>query len=340
MGLTVKVSSSVSALDTEVWQRLVTSAHAPAFYDIAYLRSYERNPVGSFAAARYLTVYSDSELVAVLPCYLQPIGDPLGVFGGDPIPVPNPALLGHVWYCYDTQIPQLPAADPGLAEQIRLAVLDQLARLRAADGAAIAGLVNVAESDPIIELASRNGWFVKHIETRWQLPLTGLGGFDGYLAGLERKPRQNLARHLRRAQDAGTEVRAVAPCRELLAEVCSLCRLTAAKFGNEDFYAEDRFVDFVLGLGDRALVFRVDGPDELLAGAVALVDARRLHMWAVGLREMTVDGFSPHYVMWAAEIAEAFARGLSVVEGGRRNDQFKLRHGMRPLRLYACVTDR
>lgn len=337
MGLTVTVNSSVSALDTAAWQQLVTTVHAPAFYDVAYLQSYERHPVGSFSAARYLTVHRDGDLVAVLPCYLQPTGDPLGILDGDPLPPPNPALLGHVWYCYDTRIPQL-VAEPGLVEAIGLAVLDELARLRVEDRAAIAGLVNVAETDPIIALATRRGWFVKPMDTRWQLPLGGLGGFDDYLAGLDRKPRQNLARHLRRAQDANAQVSVVAPDRGLLAEVCTLCRLTAAKFGNEDFYAEERFADFVLGLGERALMFRVDGPHGLLAASVALVDARRLHMWALGLREMTVDGFSPHYVLWAAEIAEAFARGLAMVEGGRRNDPFKLRHGMRPLRLYACVT--
>lgn len=340
MGLTVTVSPAISALDTAAWQRLVTAAQAPAFYDVAYLRSYERNPIGSFSAARYLTVYSDGEPVAVLPCYLQPSGDPLGVFDGDPLPAPNPALLGHVWYCYDTQIPRSPLAGPELAEQIGLVVLDELARLRAGDGAAIAGLVNVAETDPIIELARRKGWFVKHMDTRWRLPLTGLSHFGDYLARLERKPRQNLARHLRRAQDAGAQVRVATPDRELLTEVGALCRLTAAKFGNEDFYAQEQFADFVLELGERALVFREDGPGGLLAAAVAIVDAQRLHMWAVGLRTMTVDGFSPHYVMWAAEIAEAFARGLPVVEGGRRNDPFKRRHGMLPLHLYACVTDR
>ncbi|RSM51509.1 hypothetical protein DMB66_41870 [Actinoplanes sp. ATCC 53533] len=335
--VTVEVAHTIGSVNVDDWQRVVAGARAPLFYGLDYLRSYERYPVGPVDAVRYLTVYRSGEPVAVFPCYLQRAFDPLGVFPAE-LPTAGRALLGHVWYCYDTRIPML-ADRPERAEDIGRAVLDRLARLRSDEGAVLAGLVNVDGRDPVLAVARRHGWTVVPVDTRHQLPLAGLGSFAGYLASLNRKARHNLARNLRRCADAGAVVSVAAPDRAGLDEVCEVCRLTAAKFGNEEFYSPNRFPDFVLGLGRQALVVRIDGPRELLGAAVLLVDDDRLHMWVAGFRYATVDGFSPHYVLWSTSIRIALERGLALVEGGRRNGDFKMRYGMRPVPLFACVSE-
>lgn len=336
--LSVDVASTIEAVDPAEWNGVVRAAGAPVFYEHAYLSAYEHHPLGRLDGARFLVARQAGEAVAVLPCFLQPVGDPLGVFAGTPVAGrTDPALLGHVWYCYDTRVPAVPL-HPQRATAVHDALLDELGRLRAATGAAAAGLVNVAHDDPILATAGRRGWSVLDTDTRYQLPLAGFGDIDDYLMSLPRAPRQNMRRHVRRATEAGVTASLVAPDPGTLAEVCALCRKTAAKFGNGDFYAEEEFIGFVMGLGERALLARVDQGGTLLAGAVALVDERRFHMWVVGFAEATVDGFSPHYVLWSMEIAEAIRRGKQVVEGGRRNGPFKERHGMVPVPLRACLT--
>jgi predicted N-acyltransferase len=327
----VVVARRVEDVNAADWSRVVSESAAPVFYRLAYLRSYESNPIGSYAGAFYLTAYLGDRPVAVLPVFLQPRPDPLNLLppgaGG------APGLLGHVWYCYDTRIPTV-LADPRAMYE---AVLDRLEALRAELSAGVCGLVNVAADDPLLAAAGQRGWHTAEADARYRIPVAEFTDFADYLATLHRGPRQNLGRHLRRAADAGATASVATPDPDTLAEVCELCRHTAAKFGNAGFYAPDTFVPFVRGLGDSALVVRVDGATGLLAAAVALVDDTRLHMWVAGFRRATVDGFSPHYVLWAAEIREAIARRLRVVEAGRRNDEFKQRHGATRTGLHLCL---
>jgi predicted N-acyltransferase len=330
--LHVAVAHRVDDIDAADWSRVVAQSAAPVFYGLDYLRSYEAYPVGSFAGACYLSAYLGKQPVAVLPVYRQPRPDPLKLLPAGA--ADQPALIGHVWYCYDTRIPTV-LADPAAAHA---ALLDRLEGLRDEFDVPLTGLVNVDASDRLLTFARRRGWHVAEADARYQIPVAGYDGLSDYLASLSRGPRQNLARHLRRADDAGATASIVRPDPDSLVEVCELCRHTAAKFGNADFYSPQTFVPFVLGLGEHALVVRVDGPAGLLAAAVALVDDARFHMWVAGFRYATVDGFSPHYVLWATEIREAIARRLRVVEAGRRNDEFKQRHGATRLPLSICLS--
>lgn len=330
----VTVAHRVDDINSADWTHVVKQSAAPVFYTLDYLRSYEAYPVGSFDGGWFLTAYRGRQPVAVLPVFRQPRPDPLGLL--PPGAADHPGLLGHVWYCYDTRIPTT-EADPA---DVYNAVLDRLVRLRDDIGVPLTGLVNVDASDPVLALGRDRGWYVAEADSRFQIRVDGFGDFADYLAGLGRKPRQNLARHLRRAQDAGTTVAVVRPDADNLVEVCELCRLTASKFGNADFYKPETFVPFVLGLGEHAVVVRVDGPSGMLAGAVSLVDESRFHMWVAGFRHATIDGFSPHYLLWATEVREAIERRLPLVEAGRRNDDFKYRHGATRVPLAVCVAQR
>jgi predicted N-acyltransferase len=332
--LHVDVAHRVDDINAADWSRVVAQSTAPVFYGLDYLRSYEAYPVGSFAGACFLTAYLGRQPVAVLPVFRQPRPDPLGLL--PPGAADHPALLGHVWYCYDTRIPMI-WAEPA---DVHAVMLNRLEELRDELGLPLTGLVNVDASDRVLAHARDRGWYVAEADSRYQIRVDGFSDLPDYLAGLSRKPRQNLARHLRRADDAGARVSIVRPDPDILVEVCELCRHTASKFGNADFYQPETFVPFVLGLGDHAVVVRVDSPAGLLAGTVSLVDEARFHMWVAGFRYATIDGFSPHYIVWAAQIREAIERRLPLVEAGRRNDDFKRRHGATRVPLAVCVAQR
>ncbi|MGW7611473.1 GNAT family N-acetyltransferase [Streptomyces sp. NPDC054766] len=340
--VTVTVTDSVDDVDTVQWEQVAAASSAPVHYTPAYLRAYQESPLSPFLAARYLTVADTGRTLAVLPCYLQKQGDPYGFLRGVGIDeADGPALLGHNWYCYDTRVP---VRATGPAQQVRVlgAVLDALRELADADGARTAGLVSVPEGDPVLDVARNKGWRVEPIVTRFQLPLHGPAGdafdsYDSYLATLGSRTRRTIRQYLRRAADAGVTTAVEAPRPDFLRTVGDLTRRTAAKYGSAGMYPETAFTDFVMALGDSARVVRVDRGDRTLAAAVVLLDDERLHMWAGGTSHATLDGFSPNYLLWATEIRTAIEWRKRWVEGGRSNQPMKTRHGMMPLRLFACI---
>ncbi|WP_328744030.1 GNAT family N-acetyltransferase [Streptomyces sp. NBC_00285] len=333
----VQFVESIDDLDTEQWQQVAASAGAPVHYSPAYLRAYQDSPLSPYAAVRYLTAVDAGRIVAVLPCYLDKQGDPYGFLRTVGIPeADGTALLGHNWYCYDTCVPVL-ATNTDHRDRVLAAMLDALVELGARDNARATGLVNVAEGDPLLGAARRMGWRVAPIVTRFQLPLQGLATYDDYLVTLGPKTRRTIRQYLRRAADAGVTTSVEAPRPDFLRTVCDLTRRTAAKYGSADMYPENAFIDFVMALGDRARVVRVDARERTLAAAVVLLDDLRLHMWVGGTSDATVHSFSPNYLLWATEIRTAIEAGKQWVEGGRSNRPMKERHGMKPLPLYACV---
>jgi predicted N-acyltransferase len=336
--LQVTVADSADDIDTARWDQVVGAAGAPVHYTPTYLRAYEANPLSPFVSARYLTVVDSGRTVAVLPCYLHKQGDPYGFLRGVGIPeTDGPALIGHNWYCYDTRIPVL-ARDAEYRDRVLAAMLDALVELGTSDGAQTTGLVSVAEGDPLLDLARRKGWRVAPIVTRFQLPLHDVPTYDAYLAALGSRTRRTVRQYLRRAADAGATTSVEAPRPDFLGTVCDLVRRTAARHNSADMYPERAFSDFVMALGDRARVVRVDLENQTLAAAVVLLDGQRLHMWVGGTSHATIHSFSPNYLLWAAEIRLAIDLRKQWVEGGRSNQPMKERHGMTPLPLYACVT--
>ena len=335
--LRVSIAKSIDDVDQAAWDRVVTASGAPVHYSLTYLRAFEKSPMTSVPAFQYLSVRDAGEVVAVLPCYLQESGDPLGTLRDAGIPaVADPALLAPTWYCYDGRIPLLPM-DRDRADGVREAVLDTVAELRAGLDAGVAGLINVAEDDPLLDVARRRGWDVRPLITRYQLPTTELSTFDAYLATMSNRTAQTLRRQFRRAADAGIVVEVGVPRPDLLPAVADLCRHTASKFGSADFYPRQAFVDFVIGLGDRARLITVALAGELLAAAVGLLDDERFHMWIAGVGVDTVGPVWPNYLLWCTDIRTGIEMGKQLIEGGRSNKVFKERHGMRELQMYSCL---
>ncbi|MFC5906275.1 GNAT family N-acetyltransferase [Streptacidiphilus monticola] len=340
-GLDVVVAESVAELDLDAWSSVVEAAAAPVQYTASYLRAYEAAPLSTFTTARYLRVVDGDRTLAVLPLYLQERPDPYDALRGAGLPIGSGrALLGHNWYCYDTQVPLLPevGARPALRDRVLRTALCAATELGEDLGAPVTGLVNVAQNDPLLDVARRSGWQTAPIVDRFQLPLAGLTSHDDYLATLGPRTRRTVRQYLRRAADAGVTTSVTPPTPATLRTVCALSRRTAAKYGSAGMYPEEAFVDFVMRLREHALVVRVDLGPQTLAAAVVLLDAQRLHMWVGGTSHATVHSFSPNYLLWATEIGTAIELGKAWVEGGRANRPMKERHGMRALPLFACLT--
>ena len=74
----------------------------------------------------YLVARAGGDPVAVLPVALHPTADPLGgLRGAHPGIEQGPALLSHVWHCYDTRI--VGATDQPVVDAL-LGTLRELAR--------------------------------------------------------------------------------------------------------------------------------------------------------------------------------------------------------------------
>lgn len=374
----VDVADRVSDIDPDEWDSVITAAGAPIFYSHAYLRAYERDPLSDVEGHAYLVVRprgtgsSSARPVAVLPLYLQPRPDPLGCLGAAyPSLNGDPALLSHVWHCYDTHLPTaLHPADPppppaeatdqadqagpaedtqdsqgaqgGWGEQATVAglvssVLDAMRRVSRRLGVAHCGLVNIARGSATSRALHAAGLPLRHIMDRFVVDLRGVATFQDYLARLPRPPRANLARNARRAAEAGVVTTVLPPEQANLDEVAALCERTAARFGNAGFYPAQTFSGFVTGLGEAAHVLEIRQHGRLVAAGVCLVDSQRFHTWTCGV-DYDVDGnFSPYGVLFTEAVSLAIRLRLPVLEGGRSNAVFKQRHGLAVRHLDACL---
>lgn len=332
--LTVEVTDDVDDIDPAEWDGVVDRAGAPVFYSHAFVSAYHHAPLASIEGYAYLIVRRrrDGAAVAVVPAYLQHRPDPIGCLTAAYPDVDGPALLSHVWHCYDGRLPTTVEH-----ECLIPVVVDTLRSTARRFGARWCGLVNVERDGITGKAMQAAGLPLRHLVDRFTMQLSGLHDFDDYLARLSHDTRHTLRRHLRRASDAAviTEVLTVREAR--LDEVAELSARTAARFGNVQFYRQDTFGTFVRSLGDGARVIEVRQRGRLVAAAVCLLDAQRFHAWTGGV-DYEVDGkFSPYRVMHAALVSLALRLRAPILEGGRSNADFKRRHGMNPRPLDAMV---
>ena len=253
--LTVTIYDDPADLAGIGWDEVVAATGAPVFYETAYLTAYHQFPLGQLERFGYLVINeSSAELpVAVLPVALHAQADPLGRLRGiQPGIEREPALLSHVWHCYDTQVVGQPDRPEVVAAL--MAALRDLAR---SWGVHWIGLINVERGTATATALTAAGLTARHMMDRFSADLTGLTGLDGYLSRLGVRPRANLTRCARRAAESGITTTAAPAAETDLEEVAELCERTAARFGNAGFYPASAFAGFVTGLGQRAHVLAI-----------------------------------------------------------------------------------
>ena len=336
--LLVERYDRLTEVDAREWDGVVARSRAPVFYRTAFLDAYERSGLGGAKASVYLVLRDrgTGEAEAVLPLYLLPEADPLGLVPAEGVPAPAgpraPALLSHCWHCYDTQLPGAAAAGAALD-----AVDEQLRCLARELGAELFGFVDVGASNPLGAALAARGYRQSHIQTRYQLRLDGFAGMQAYLASLSRNARKTLLRDQRRAAGQGVRAVHLEPVEPWLGAAVELCRRSAAKFGNQHYYPAAGLAEFLRLARPFTSLIGIERDGVLIAVSISLVDGDRFHTWAGGADYESVEGFSPNWVLVHEEIAEAIDRGAALLEGGRGNGSFKLRLGMTPEPVHAYL---
>lgn len=325
------VAGSLDSIEPRQWDALVRAADAPVFSSYPFLASQESAPLSSPSQAVYLLGHDHSgELVAALPLYLQQTRDP---FSTDPDAGSVRALLGHVWHCYDTVLLSRDPVDESLVKQF----WTELERLAATFEAELWGLVNVALDGPLAAHLGSIGVSVEETVPRYRLPLAeGPRSLDGHLATIGRASRRTLRQYWRRAERAGVSV-TIREGREVIDDaVLDLCLATANKHA-PGYYPPGRLAALIERLGPNCRIIRVELGGELLAASVCMLDHSRMHAWAGGCLYPPELNWSPQYVLFAAELQAGIDSGRSVLECGRRNDEFKTRYGLSAQRLGRAV---
>ncbi|MFY1636205.1 GNAT family N-acetyltransferase [Solwaraspora sp. WMMB335] len=316
------------------WDEVAGDGDTPIFYQDGYLSAYHDAPLAPLEQLGYLVAREPAgRPLAVLPVALHRFADPIGGLRRlHPGIERDPALLSHVWHCYDTRL--LGAA--GRADVVT-ELLDTLRRLARSWRARWYGLVNVEHESATAIALTAAGLTGGHLVDRFTTDLTGLTSFDDYLARLAPRPRANLRRNERRAADSGFVCAVDPPTAVDLTEIADLCDRTAARFGNAGFYPAQTFTRFVTALGSAAHVLRIRQGGRLVAAGVCLTDQQRFHTWTCGV-DYHVDGnASPYAALFAESVRLAIRLGRPILEGGRSNDVFKRRHGLTARRLDAYV---
>jgi predicted N-acyltransferase len=334
--MTIEVIPTIAAIPGRTWDAFMERCGAPVFYRHAYLSAYEASPLHQVDGYAYVVDYDDGELALALPVFVQQSIDPLGVLA-EPFPDvrrQTGGILTHVWHCYDTWLPA--RSFDGTLE----AALDALAALAAEANAAWYGFVNVDGGGELAARLSALGMAQAEIDERFILDLSAFDDLDEYIGHLKPRDRSKLRRYCRRAAEVGLTVTALEGGDADLDGILALVRKTAARHQNASFYPEGAFQQFVrlLGGASRVLELRVGG--RLLAAGVCLVDSRRFHTWTCGIDYEQATPFSPYYLLFLEAVRAAIAEGTPMLEGGRRNAAFKVRHGLqrRPLLAFLVPT--
>ncbi|MFC6086182.1 GNAT family N-acetyltransferase [Sphaerisporangium aureirubrum] len=296
------------------------------------MRAYERFPLTDVESFSYFVVRDQGRAVAVLPVSLLRGLDPLRQLRTCyPLSGEERGLLSHVWHCYDAWV-------PGASRPEHVAAVTGAMRELAAElGAAWYGFVNVPSGSWLGETLMAEGFPARHIEDRYQVDLRGMSHADEFVAGASPRGRKNYRRNGRRAADAGVSIRVAPPSETDLAEITQLCATTADRHGTGSYYPAELFTGFVTALGDAACVIEVREGQRLVGVAVSLRERTRFHAWACGVDYEVGGNYSPYPLLYTTSVAQALAEGRDTLEGGRGNHAFKLRHGLTPLALDACL---
>ncbi|MGC9665980.1 GNAT family N-acetyltransferase [Planosporangium sp. 12N6] len=328
MPLTIRVVHTAADLPATV-DRLAPSL----YYTRQFLRAYERHPVQHVVDRRYLLVEDAGVPVGFAPCYVQ--GDPLDCLDLGP---DGRALVSHLWHCPDGRLVGTSSRVATLLAATMREVADDLGLARAA-------FVNVEVGSPSARTLEAAGHPGVAIDTRYRLDLTGVSTEDGYLARLKIGPRHEYRRQLNRAVEAGVKmtIRPAEP--DEPADKLRLLERSAARLGSPGYYDARRIVGLLGELAGPARINEIWLGDDLLAIGILFVDAQpgaepRLHAWAAGYERERRLPFSPYYLLHACAVRYALELGLPTIEGGRRNDEFKMRYGMTPTPLGAHVVNR
>jgi CelD/BcsL family acetyltransferase involved in cellulose biosynthesis len=308
---------------------VVAAAGANVNYSLEFMRAYERFPIQPVHGCHYIELLTETgEVVAFVPCFVQ--GDPLGAIGLAP---GDHALLSQVWHCSDTR---LVAADP--SPELAGEVLDAMCDVARSAGLRRTGFINVAADSPTAAALEGAGLPGIHLDTRYWLDLAGHGSEEAVLASIKSADRREYRRHWRRATEAGVKILTRRAASGEDVDKLRLLEDTMVRIGSPGYYDAVKLAAF-LAETPHAWIIEISLDEALLAFAILFVDDTRLHAWALGYDRDRPLRFSPYYLMWGSFMRLGYELGLPRLEAGRRNGEFKTRHGLVPQELNAYIVD-
>ncbi len=329
----ISVYDSIDQIDRDAWSAVVTGANAPAFYDYAFVRAYERVPLQLTGSFLYLA-FGDPPF-AVLPAYLQSTDDPLGQVSGLGLPDREPGdgiLMTHVAHCYDTLIPALPDR---LTRQFAGQVCATLSDLARQAGVKWFAFLNVDGTGATAACLTAAGLMKFPMDTRFHKELSAYPGVEDYVADIpSSKARRNFRASLHQARRAGMTVSVLDPASHAAGAV-AMCQRTTARHGTTAYYP-DQFGEFVALAGDVVNITEVRIGGRLASATISLYDPTRFHLWAGGVdHEVTERIDSSFPLMLSPAIEETIRGNRPVLEAGRGNSGTKLKFRFEPVPLFA-----
>lgn len=339
MPIEVRVYERFDEIDAQEWDSFVESAGAPAFYSSAFLSAYERSPLQAARATFYIVVREPTgkQLLAVLPAYLQTIDDPAGDVSSivaAPATGSGLILLTHVVHCYDSYLPAVE-----LNSVIVGKIVTVLADLAAQTGADCFGFLHVDAASPLPELLREAGLRIVPMESRFNQNVTEFKDAESFISAMpSSRARRNLRRCYRQADRYGFTVEVGDGTADHLVSAVELCHLTAAQHGTPTYYPRATMTDFIGSLKESVQVISVKQGDLLIAAAFCLKDRYRYHFWACGIRAGEYGPISPFSLLFHRAIHETTQHAIPVLECGRGNEEFKSRHGLRPVPTLGCLS--
>ncbi|HET9896261.1 MAG TPA: GNAT family N-acetyltransferase [Streptosporangiaceae bacterium] len=331
----ISVYSSIDEVDQDQWSAVIRAATAPAFYDYAFVRAYERVPLQHTESFIYL-IFGDPP-VAVLPAYVQGTDDPAGYISGLGLPDRRPGdriLMTHVTHCYDTLIPARPEClTQELADQVCAALADVARQSRVKWFA----FLNVDGTGTTASRLTAAGLMKFAMNTRFSKDVTAYPSAEDYVADIpSSKARRKFRTSLHQASRAGMTVSALDPVREAAGAV-DLCRRTTARHGTAGYYP-DHFGEFIALAGELVNITEVRIGGRLASAAISLCDATRFHLWAGGIDYEFTRGIDSSFpLMLRPAIEETIRTRRTTLEAGRSNARAKLRFRLEPIPLFAFV---
>jgi Acetyltransferase (GNAT) domain len=317
------------------WDDLMRRTGASILYTDVALTALASHPLQRPCQVHRLLVRDEEgRLVAGLPVFILPSTDPLGIFaGGAETAVDGPLVLSHTWHWYDTCLPAT-----GRVPEVVSAVAAVMQSTARQIGAHCTGLINMSESDPALSVLRNEGYIVRHMDNRFVIDLAGTTSVASWLARLPRRTRQDVLRQVRRMTEAGLRARVIPATAGDVLTVARLCARTGDRHGNPGWYSPDCLTELILRLGEwTRLIVVQDGAGEIVAGSLSFAHEGTFHNWAAGHQvDSSSLAFSPYQAMLYASVEEAISSGCTILEGGRRNDAWKLRHGMRRVALWGA----
>nr|WP_042187347.1 GNAT family N-acetyltransferase [Kibdelosporangium sp. MJ126-NF4]CEL18017.1 Putative oxidoreductase [Kibdelosporangium sp. MJ126-NF4]CTQ90755.1 Putative oxidoreductase [Kibdelosporangium sp. MJ126-NF4] len=329
----VSVYASVGDIGKAEWDRL--AGDAPVFHRFDFVSSIESDPLTRGTTAKYLVARDrDGSPRAAAVLYLQEARDPFAPPDDQRV---RRMLVGHMWHCYDTWL----LASGPVDTQLITAFWREIERLAEHHRTEIHGMVNVALGSDLAVALEEAGITGSETTPRYQLkvPSPGEDLFDQHLSTVGRASRRCLRQYWRRAQRAGVDITFREGKEALDDAVLELCLATADKHA-PGYYPPEQLSALIRALGPNCRILRVELDGVLLATSICLLDETRAHFWAGGCLYPQQLNWSPQYVLFAAELRAGFESGRPVVEFGRRNDEFKRRYGLTPIRLGRFTVER